>query len=152
MASAHLYTASNVTDQSPTGAANKTIIQLVTGATRKIWVKEIGISFRSVTATDVPVLVFLARQSTAGTASALSIQPANEGIPAAISTAQDTFTVEPTTGVICGGPWEVTPIGGLFVVQWQLGDEPDMAVSSRLALIAVAAATQTCRAYIKFNE
>lgn len=152
MASAHIYQVSNSTDQSLVAATAKTLIQLVTGATRKIWVKEISIGFKSVTATDVPVLVTLNRQSTAGTASAVTPNPVSEGFPAAISTAQEIFTVEPTTGVVVGGPWEITPIGGLLIYQIPLGDEIDMAVSSKLGLVATAPQGQSVRAYIKFNE
>lgn len=152
MASAHLYTASNSADQPTAAAGNRTLIQLTTLATRRLWITEFGIGFKSVTATDVPGAIFFSRQSTAGTATAVTSQPVIEGHPAAISTAQELFTVEPTTGVIAGGPWELTPIGGLFVYQFPTGQEIEVVVSSRIGLIALTPAIQNCRAYIKFQE
>lgn len=151
MASAHIYTINNSVDQTTAAATAKTFLQLVTGATRKAWVKEIGISFKSVTATDVPGLVQLVRQSTAGTASALTPTPDVEGHPVAITTAQEIFTVEPTSGVVIK-EWELTPIGGLFVYQLPLGDEIEMAVSSKLGLLVTTPQIQAGRAYIKYNE
>ena len=151
MASAHIYTVNNSADQSLVAATAKTLIQLVTGATRKIWVSEVAIGFKSVTATDVGVLVQVVRQSTAGTASAVTPAPVVEGHPAAISTAQEIFTVEPTSGVVVR-EWEITPIGGQLVYQLPLGTEIEMAVSARLGLLVTAPQNQSARAYITFNE
>jgi hypothetical protein len=151
MASAHIYTVNNAADVSLVGATAKTVIQLVTGATRKIWVKEVAIGFKSVTATDVPVLVQLVRQSTAGTMSAVTPNPDVEGHPAAISTAQENATAEPTSGAVVK-EWLITPIGGQLVYQLPLGDEIEMAVSSKLGLLVTAPQAESCRAYIKFNE
>ncbi len=151
MASAHIYTLNNSADQTTAAATAKTFLQLITAATRRAWIKEIQISFKSVTATDVPVLVTLSRQSTAGTATALTAQPDVEGHPAAICTASELVTVEPTTGVIVR-EWEITPIGGTLVYQLPLGDEIEMAVSSRLGLIVTSPQIQSGRATIKFNE
>jgi hypothetical protein len=151
MASAHIYTVNNAADVALVAATAKTVIQLVTGATRKIWIKEMAIGFKSVTATDVPVLVQLVRQSTAGTMTANTPAPDVEGHPAAISTAQEAATAEPTSGVVVK-EWLITPIGGQLVYQLPLGDEVEMAVSSKLGLLVTAPQAQSCRAYIKFNE
>lgn len=151
MASAHIYALNNAADVALVAATAKTVLQLVTGATRKTWIKEAAIGFKSVTATDVPVLVQLVRQSTAGTMSALTPAPDVEGHPAAISTAQENATVEPTSGVVVR-EWEITPIGGQLVYQLPLGDEIEMAVSSRLGLLVTAPQAQSCRATLKFNE
>lgn len=154
MASAHIYTANNQADVALVAATAKTVLQLATAATRKLWVKEVQISFKSVTATDVPVLVQLRRQSTVGTMTAIvtaNIAPDVEGHPGAITAANENATVEPTTGVIVK-EWYITPIGGVLVYQLPLGDEVEMAVSSMLGLVVTAPQAETCRAYIKFNE
>lgn len=151
MASAHIYTVNNSVDQTTVAATPKTFLQLITPATRKAWLKELGISFKSVTATDVPVLIQLCRQSTAGTVTAVTPNPDVEGHPAALCTASELVTVEPTTGVVIK-EWELTPIGGLFVYQLPLGDEIEMAISSRLGLIVTSPQIQSGRAYLKFNE
>jgi hypothetical protein len=154
MASAHIYTINNTADVALVAATPKTVLQLITGATRKVWIKEAGISFKSITATDVPVLVQLRRQSTAGTATAIAsanVAPDVEGHPAAISTASENASAEPTTGVIVK-EWYITPIGGVLVYQLPLGDEIEMAVSSWLGLVVTAPQSESCRAYLKFNE
>lgn len=154
MASAHIYTANNTADVALVAATAKTVIQLATAATRRLWLKEAQISFKSITATDVPVLVQLRRQSTAGTATAISsanIAPDVEGHPTALTGANEAATVEPTTGVLVK-EWYITPIGGVLVYQLPLGDEIEMAVSSFLGLVVTAPQTESCRAYLKFNE
>lgn len=154
MASAHIYTANNTADVALAVATAKTVVQIATPATRRAWIKEAQISFKSVTSTDVPVLVQLRRQSTAGTATAIAsanIAPDVEGHPAALSSANENATVEPTTGVVVK-EWEITPIGGVLVYQLPLGDEIEMAVSSFLGMVVTAPQVQSCRAYIKFNE
>jgi hypothetical protein len=152
MASAHIYSANNSVDQVTVAATIKTMIQLISAATRRVWVKEFSIAFKSVTATDVPCLVQIARQSTAGTVTAIgTLAPDVEGHPAAITTASELVTAEPTIGVILR-TWEITPIGGQLVYQLPLGDEIEMAVSSRLGFMITTPQIQNCRAYIKFNE
>lgn len=151
MASVHLYTANNAADVALVAATAKTVLQLGTPATRKAWVKEVGISFKSVTLTDIPVLVQLFRQSTAGTATANTPSPDIEGQPAALCSANENATVEPTTGVLVR-EWYVTPVGGTLVYQLPLGDEVEMAVSKFLGLVVTAAQAESCRAYFKFNE
>lgn len=152
MASAHIYTLANSADVALVGATAKTVLQLATPSTRRAWVKEASIGFKSVTSTDVPVLVTLRRQSTAGTATALTANPDIEGHPASLCTAcKENASVEPTTGVIVK-EWYITPIGGLLIYQLPLGDEIEMAVSGFLGLVVTAPAAQNCRAYIKYNE
>jgi hypothetical protein len=154
MASAHIYTANNTADVALAAATAKTILQLATPATRRAWLKEASISFKSITQTDVPVLVQLRRQSTAGTATAIvsaNVAPDVEGHPAALCSASENATVEPTTGVIVK-EWYITPIGGVLVYQLPLGDEIEMAISSFLGMVVTAPQIENCRGYLKFNE
>lgn len=151
MASCHIYTANNSADQSLTGGAAKTLIQLVSPSSRFLWIREAAVGFKSITATDVAVLVQLVRQSTAGTASALTPSRDIESQPVALASAQEIFTVEPTSGVVVK-EWLITPIGGQLIYQLPLEEYVEMAVSSRLGLICNAPQAQSARGYIKFNE
>lgn len=151
MASCHIYTANNSADQSLAGATPKTLIQLVSPSTRFLWIREASVGFKSITASDVSVLVQLVRQSTAGTASALTPARDIESQPVALASAQEIFTVEPTTGVVVK-EWLITPIGGQLIYQLPLEEYVEMAVSSRLGLICNAPQAQSARGYIKFNE
>lgn len=132
-------------------ATAKTIVQIVPATNTPCRVVEIGVSFNSVTSTDVPVLVQLLRQTTAGTSSALTMAAEQESIgKSVVATALKTFTVEPTSGNILRD-WYVTPVGGLFVVQFPLGREID-AMSNRIGLRCNAPGAQTVNAYVVIEE
>ena len=115
----------------------ETLIQIVTPSTRRAELIRWGVSFDGVTATDAAVDVELLRQTTAGTASAQTPLLLNPADPAALCSAQITFTAEPTAGDILEAH-QVTPIGGLLVVEYARDERPVMAVSTRLALRATA--------------
>jgi hypothetical protein len=135
-----------------TAATTKTIVQIVPAANTPCRIVEIGVSFNGITTTDVPVLVQLLRQSTAGTSSSLTLIADQESSgKSAVATALKTFTVEPTTGNILRD-WYVTPVAGLFVIQFPLGREID-ALSSRIGLRCNAPTSGvSVNAYISFEE
>jgi hypothetical protein len=134
-------------------AATETLIQIVTGSTRKAKIKEWGISFNGTDATDEPVLVELLRQSTAGTSSALTMVQNDPDDPAIIATALQDFSAEPTAGDVLWSEY-ITPAGGFDRVQLPLGEEIVVDVSSRIGLRVTTATgvTPTAAAYIKFEE
>lgn len=150
----HRYVVQAAADIALTAATAKTALQLVTGATRRLKVCEIGIGFSSVTSTDAAVLAELRLQTTAGTSVANTPTAIDRLDPAAIFTANDTVSVEPTDGGLIGpGPWRITPIGGLFVYQFPAGQELVMAISTRVGLRLTAPATQaSVRAYLICQE
>lgn len=150
----HRYVVQTPADISLVNATLKTLVQVVTGATRRLKITEIGCSFASVTSTDPPVLLQLRLQTTAGTMSANTPLIQDQQDPAAIFTAQDTATVEPTDGgALNAGPWKVTPIGGTFVYQFPAGQEPIMKVSTRVGLTATSGAAESgVRAYLVLQE
>lgn len=153
MASQHIYNAPLPAAVS-VATTTRTLIQLVTPATRRAWIKEIGVAGQSVTTTDIPVLVYLAIQTTAGTSGATVTPEPMPGYPAALSAVNITFSgAEPTTNAVpVRGPWRVTPVGGLFVLTESLGDEVMVPVSTRVGLIVVTGQTSSIDAYIRFAE
>lgn len=113
----------------------KTAWQWVTPTSRRSKLVEIGVSFRSVTASDPGVLVELRLQSTAGTSSAATLTLIDQADPVALGSGRNAVTVEPTdVSLLVPGPWQVTPVGGLFVYDWKQGLEIVLPVSARIAL------------------
>ena len=143
------------TDQTKNGTL--TLMQLITGATRTLWVQEFSVSGKSVNAADVSVEIGFVRQTSVGTGSAAIaaavIGKVVEGTPAMISTAREGFTAEPTGGTeYVRGPWYVSPVGGLYTLQIPLGEELEMAVSSWLGLRMITPQATTMRANIVVVE
>lgn len=144
------------TDQT-VGITTLTVMQLITGATRKLWIEEFSISGKSVNASDVSVRVEFVRQTSVGTGSAAIsgsvIGKVGEGTPAMISTAREGFATEPTGGTeFVRGPWYVSPVGGLYTLQIPLGNEIEMAISSWLGLRVTAPQSTVLRANISVVE
>lgn len=134
-------------------AATETLVQIVTGSTRAVRVKEWGVSFDGTSASATPILVDLLRQTTAGTSSSLTIVQSDPTAPAPISTALQDFSAEPTAGDVLWSEY-ITPAGGFDRVQLPLGEEIVVDVSSRIGLRVVVPSGSNCNAtaYIKFEE
>lgn len=154
MATSHAY---NIPGGDQTKNGTLTLLQLVTGATRRLWVEEFSVSGKSVNAADVSVRVEFVRQTDSGTGSSAIaagvIGKIFEGTPAMLATAREGFTAEPAGGTeIVAGPWYVSPVGGLYTLQMPLGNELMMAVSSFLGLRMVTPQNTTMRANIRVRE
>jgi len=99
-----------------TGGASttKTLVQVLAGTNRRLKITEIGISFNGVDNLAEGILVEIVRQTTAGTASALTLLKVTEEDSQTIdASAQETFTVEPTTTDIVRA-WYVHPQAGVI--------------------------------------
>lgn len=135
-------------------AAAKTLLQVVTGATKRALVKSWEVSFDGADTTKTPILVELIRQTTAGTASALTLVKHDEASETVIATGQQTFTVEPTAGDVLHSVY-LSPAGGIFSYQYPLGEEPVVGVSGRVGIRVTTVAgsgTPNCAAWLKFAE
>ena len=141
-------------DISLSSTVAKTALQLVTGSTRKAKLLEFGFSFASVTSTDGPVLAEFLVNSSAGTSSSYTPIAIDLTDPAAISTALNTFTAEPTGTTAAGpGPLRCTPVGGLFVYPFAQGVELVVPISTRLGLrLTAPSALSNVSAYILVQE
>ena len=134
-----------------TGTSALTLVQVAPSSNRPVTVVEVGVSFTSVTASDPPVLVELVRASNAGTSSSLSIIRAYDNDPKAPqSTAKQTFTAEPTLIEIVR-QWEVTPVGGLFVVQFPVDREIKDLIYN-IGIRVTSSVNQSATAYIGYEE
>jgi len=138
------------------GAATvETLLQVVAPSTSRLRVVAWGISLGGVTAAEVPGDIELLRQTTAGTAAAFTPILLDPADPASSSTAQNTFTAEPTAGDILH-PIQLTPNGGLFECEYAPDRRPIVAASGRVGIRANFAAAQTsgggASAWLIFEE
>ena len=149
----HQYTIAPDADVALVAATAKTVLQLATPSTRRAKIKEITVSFKGVTSSDVPVLIRLQRQTTAGTATSTTPVPEDGVDPAALCSASYNASAEPTSASeVPVKQWMLTPTGGTLVYQLPLGDEPALAVSTRFGLIMTAPQAQNCRVGVTFQE
>jgi hypothetical protein len=92
----------------------KTVLELSTPATRRAWICGWWISFDGATATNVPVLVELARATVAITGTSFTPNPVDSAGVAALSTVRHTASAEGTIGVIMD-TWDVPPTTGIQI-------------------------------------
>ena len=121
-------------------ATAKTIVQVLAG-TQPLAVKEFGISFQEVNSALTPAKVQLIRQTTAGTMTASGdpkkYYSADTGCLASYSR---NASAEPTGTTDVYESYAITPIGGLFLKQWPLGQEIRLAPGERLGVVVTAGA------------
>ena len=131
-------------------ATAKTVVQLVAPANHRVKVLGWGVFFDGTSVTAEPVQVTVSRQTTAGTASALTpvqTRPVAETIQC---TAQHTATVEPTTTDTIE-TIEVHPQSG-YEVRYPLGQEIVIGGGGRVGIICTAPAIVNVRAKLIFEE
>ena len=133
--------------------ATETLVQIVTTTNQRIRVRGWGVSFNGVDATKTPILCEVLRQTTAGTSSALTVVKADPASSNAVTTALQTFTVEPTAGDILWSQY-FTPVGGGIDLTLYPDDEIVMGASTRIGLRVTTGTAVTCdaAAYIRFAE
>lgn len=137
-------------------ANGKTILQVVAAANDRLKVSSWGIGFKGTSATDVPVLVTILRQTTAGTMSAgtagVNLSKKNNADPETVqTTVQINATVEPTSGDIIEN-FEVHPQTGVIKL-YPAGQELIIPNGGRLAIkVTSAALTYNCTAEMDIEE
>lgn len=134
----------------------KTILQVVAAANDRIKISGWGIAFKGTSATDIPILVTLLRQTTAGTMSAggagTNISKKNNSDTETVqTTTQINATVEPTSGDIIEN-FEVHPQTGVYKF-YPAGQEVIVPNGGRLAIkVTSAALTYSCTAEMDIEE
>lgn len=124
-------------------ATAETLIQLVTGSTRRAEITGFSLGFSSVTASEAPVLCEFLLQTTAGTASSVTPAADDQADPAAIVTAQKTFTAEPTASTILR-QFLLTPVGGLIICDMEAMNKTiKMLVSTRVGFRVTSPSVQS---------
>ena len=149
-----------ITDTAVTCASNAAVGVLgVISDTKTLKIKEIGISFDGADGTKTPIRVDFIRASTDGTGTA-GITPRAED--ADVDTAIASVKYNYPSGTLPSGTveimrsWYVTPAGGLWVMQFPLGDEiliwSGSVVGYIKATTVTASGTPNALAYISFEE
>lgn len=134
-------------------SSTKTLLQIVPATNRPIRVREVSFSMDG-SAAQKPFEFQLLIQSTAGTASALTVIKLSRLDGTTLqATAQQTFTAEPTAGDILKR-WYVSPQSGLL---FTVPDPDGIAIASteRLGLrviVPAGATTVNGIGYIEFEE
>jgi hypothetical protein len=84
-----------------TGTSKITLIQVIAASNHKVLIDEISISFNGTSNTAAPILVEIARQSTAGTMSSLTgVKDPDDWDETLQTTFQHTATAEPTESAV----------------------------------------------------
>lgn len=109
-------------------AGAKTALMVIAPANSGLVIVEFGISFDGVTASAVPALVELvsSTQATAGTPTGTPTVTQIRGrvTGGEAPTASGRYSAEPTV-LVRHKAWYISPNGGLFVLQYPLGREPE---------------------------
>ena len=147
----HIYNTS-ASAVSLTAATAKTVVMISAPSSRRGRIKEIGVGFNSTNTAHSPVVVRVMRATSAGTSTSATPAPLDPADPAALFTAGQNFTAEPTLTDLVAGPYYITPVGGQLVYPLPLGDEIYIATSGPLAVVCPAPDNQTCHAYLKHEE
>lgn len=143
-----------------TGTAIKTLLQIATPSTCELRISEWGISFDG-SAAATPIKVELIDTDVAATVTAhvaAGVRPLNDtGTVASKMTLGTTATGytasgEGTTTASRLLDYQQIPPTGLFVKQWPLGLEPEVAVSRFLRVRVTAAAAVNAVCYIVWSE
>lgn len=129
-------------EQALAAATAETLLQLVTPATRRAKVLGFSLCGASVTSSEAPMLVEFLLQTTAGTATAQTPAALDQADPAALCSAQKSFTAEPTASTILRR-LKLTPVGGTIVYHFPEGQEIVMAVSTRVGLRVTSPSAQS---------
>jgi hypothetical protein len=140
-----------LTDEIALSAATaKTVIQITAPSNQRVVVKEWGVFFDGIDPLAQPVQVELAKQSTAGTMSSLTLAKITPGSETVQTTASHTATAEPTESAVLDTV-EVHPQSGYEKI-FPLGEEIIVAGGERLGIVCTAPAAVNVRAKIKFEE
>ena len=127
-----------VTAEISTGTSKKTLLQVVAAANHAVMLNEISISFKGTVNTNAPILVEIARQTTAGTMSSLTPSKDHDDSDETLQvTAQHTATAEPTEGDVIMREL-VHPQTG-FIWQAPFGKDIKIGGGDRLGIAVTAA-------------
>lgn len=139
-----------------TASPGKTIAQITNPSTQRFKPIELVVSFDGVTATAIPVMVRLVRETTAGTPNGNTTPTpvqSDPGGPASLQTlvvaGAAAWTAEPTVTDVL---WQqrIHPQSGQ-PFQWPLGREDFIAASGRLGLIVWAAASVNVSGHLSWE-
>lgn len=141
----------SITAEALAAGATETLLQVVASASRGVDIVRWGISFNGTSATDPPVRVELLRLTSAGTSSAFTPVRYDLSDDPGLATARTSHTAEPAYTDILE-PYQVTPYGGLLVMQYAPDERIRVPPSGRLGIRCLSAAAVNATAFLVFAE
>lgn len=133
-----------------TGTA-ETLLQIVAATNHAVKILAWGVFFDGAAPTAEPAVIKLARQTTAGTSSALTVVKWDDsGADTFDTTALQDFSAEPTGG-------DVLEMRNVHQQMWYecfypIGQEPIVGAGDRVGIVATPSANVNALAYIRFEE
>ena len=149
-----VYNVANTIAQTTAPGVAQTALQVTVPATRRLRVTGFSVSGHSVGPTNGRGWVRVVRQTTAGTSGG-SVTPVavDAAETAALHSAAETFTVEPTSTTVVAGPYPLSPVSTLLAYQFAPGEEVVVPASGRLGVqVFFPTTAQTVRATLTVAE
>lgn len=146
------YTTKAAAAVSLTGTTAKSVLTVITGATRRVRIKRVTIGGLSVTATHAPGTVELVQFDTDGTGTAATPTSLDAAETAAISTSKANYTVEPSGGAVIRSVFALSPQGVTMEKAFGPGEELVVPVSKVLAVRVTMPDNQSVWPEIEFSE
>jgi hypothetical protein len=141
----------NVPSTALTAATAQTAVQIVAATNQRVKVLGYGFYFDGVLNSAQPVQILVQRQTTAGTASVGTPKLVEKELTETIqTTAQITFTAEPTAGDVLKTFTVHPQLGYEYLAP--LGQEDIIQGGGKLGFTATAPAGVNIRGYVKFEE
>jgi len=150
------YTASTESAVALAAATAKSVLGIAAPAQFGVDLKKLRVAFDGVTASAVPVLIELCYATFAtngpgtNSTSATVDQVYGRTITAGFTAAKN-WSAEPTVLTVID-EWLLTPVGGLVIYDFPLGDTPDTAVSNGFVLRCTAPAIVNVRGTLWFER
>ena len=141
----------NVIGEALNASAVETVIQVVASASKNLEVVRWGVSFNGTSATDSPVRVEFLRLTSGGTSSAFTPVKMDSASDPSLATARTSHTAEPTVSDVLE-PYQVTPYGGLLVMQYAPGERIVVPAAGRIGIRCLSVAAVNVTAFIVFSE
>lgn len=135
-----------------TGTTAKSVLSVITGATRRARIKRVTIGFLSVTAANAPGLIELVQFDTDGTGTAVTPVALDPGEPASICTSKSNYSAEPTTNVSVRSQFPLSPQGVTVEKAFGPRDELILPISKTLTIRVTMPDNQSCWPEIEFEE
>ncbi|KLL11580.1 MULTISPECIES: hypothetical protein [Protofrankia] len=132
-------------------ATPKSILSVIAPSQFGVDLKKVRISFDGVTASAAPVLVEIVSFTTDGTGTAGTVNQIYGRTVTPGFTSKYNYSAEPTTPTVIDR-YTLTPNGGLAIYDWPLGDSPDCAASSLIAVRCTAPAIVNANATLWFER
>lgn len=148
------YTVESNGDIALSAATAKSIFSFVNAANGLFRCIEMSVSFDGTSATAEPVQVELcsSTQATAGTSTAHTIAQIGGPTRTVQGTARRNYTAEPTVLTVLKR-WLVRADGGLLIIQYPLGREPEQVVTTDALIVRCdAPATVNAQGYMEVEE